>query len=698
MSQSQGGQNGRTYQEAINELVTRSATRLAERIVRLNDELRNGVYTQAEYDQRLNELNRGAALQLDNRRAQIDASFGRQQDVLIEQALEDLQLGDNEEEELMLADEFDELWSQTSDEMPLLPAVHRAYPAFDALPDDVLMDIAWELGSAELLRLSVAYPNRFLTEQGINVYRTDASRLRRNQTRSGEHPMMVYAINEGYSLDVIRNILEVYESYFGRGQGANIIANGSPTFLQTAIRAIRPEVVSLLLDWGASLRVGPMNWVELDIIAERVFDDLVRSSPPSWGYSRQLERARESYVFCLIARIENTQGTVGEELDRIFSNRGRIFSNRGEGHTIVYMTVINTIMSRPADDDLRQSVAAALPGQLSLISSHPWGMASRIRQFVSGSRQEVQQIACAARIDSALRFLILRHGVAVDLRMVLRIGEQNPRAANIIIESIRERQPDAGNKLLLSLIEQAPRKIRNLAYFSEGLVPLLRVDSESQQLRARLLIMAVRHNNEKLIRLLLQEDMLPPAQAMFYALERNDAALFDALMHRGEPEFMLVSVVQSLQSNVISIPSEQYDWTDNLVRAGVRVLDLALYFRNYRLFNALLQRDREAFGFIFPYIGRQLSQDNADRFRAMVATHTDAADPAAWRAQLGTAAPFQLAPALLLAEQQAAIQPVDLQQLYITATFIFPSEHPTLLSLEQFLGVSDGSGSSQASA
>lgn len=141
-----------------------------------------------------------------------------------------------------------------------------------ATPTEILVQICRNPGTVELWNLAQAAPFRFLS-QSFNIYweeplyqvlaQDNPPMVETDETR----PLLLWAIENGVSPQVIRQIAEAY--YVVHPQALNSIwgkvYRQLPTPLISAVRAGRPEVVDLLLNLGADprCRYGEKPWREI---------------------------------------------------------------------------------------------------------------------------------------------------------------------------------------------------------------------------------------------------------------------------------------------------------------------------------------------------------------------------------------------------------------------------------------------------
>ncbi|KAH8163504.1 hypothetical protein CIB48_g4737 [Xylaria polymorpha] len=141
-------------------------------------------------------------------------------------------------------------------------------------PPEVLLIILSGMDHTSRLETAIAYPEVFL-RPGFNVFLQDAEDQVRRQQRHPDptvplviprssRPLLYTAIDNNMDIAVIENLLRVYIHYCPTsidgiwGQALTTL----PSFLTYATTVGRPQVVSLLLDWGADplILCGPRGF------------------------------------------------------------------------------------------------------------------------------------------------------------------------------------------------------------------------------------------------------------------------------------------------------------------------------------------------------------------------------------------------------------------------------------------------------
>lgn len=145
---------------------------------------------------------------------------------------------------------------------PRAPLDPHTLSSLISTPTELLLDICRDLGTVDLWNLAQAAPFRFLSES-FNIYYQEPQyqvQAQRNppmveteQTR----PLLIYAIENGFSTDIIQKIAEAYRVVYPDALNSiwGELYRQIPPPLVSAIRVQRPDVVNLLLHLGADPRI-----------------------------------------------------------------------------------------------------------------------------------------------------------------------------------------------------------------------------------------------------------------------------------------------------------------------------------------------------------------------------------------------------------------------------------------------------------
>ncbi|KAI1778387.1 hypothetical protein F4818DRAFT_438552 [Hypoxylon cercidicola] len=586
MSQKQPDRSEKAYQHQVSKLFTRSLAQSTRQLNRLDTRLRQGLITPRQHRKLADDLHREAAEHLNVRRRRLDVNFGR---AVPTEEMQALNLNEQAVQRIArqvgLDGEFADLWSQSSPEPPPLPNLSQIpYSSLPGMPAELVLQVLEDLSPADLLRLSVALPQLFLQgEGGINVIHMDAVRTQRQQRRPGEHPMLVYAIIQGYSVNRIREILDVYEVYFG-SDVVNTAFPNSPRFLEAAIRVSRPEVVILLLERGASELIRPP--VET-AVRESYIVYLLRATKvrSPWGHNDLVDRAREIYIMFLILRIQSPEcaGTKAVVDEIMF-----IFDHNDPAFVSVFRNLINAAMVLDPTNVARERMQRALPMLVEAIGASYMAMPNT--HAPPGSSKETYKTANVNRADDAIRFCILQHRVNIEPDLIVRVSDRNPRAANVILTIMEEREDDIG--MLLRVIDMVTDG-SNDEYVEQGLIPLINSHIRRGELLGRLLYSAIVRKNQDIIRMLENgfEDrpFLPPEQAIFRAIYYDDHGLLESLnnlIRRAKKSWIYDDLP------VIVPPEGHRDWVDRLALGDYSVMDMAFLFRNYAMARRFIETEQ----------------------------------------------------------------------------------------------------------
>ncbi|KAI6089890.1 hypothetical protein F4821DRAFT_275548 [Hypoxylon rubiginosum] len=596
------------YNRQINELYSRSTRRLVRRVNRSANDLKQGIQTETEHDERVAGLQILAEQNFKKIKERVDSRFGRGDPTdadyevyldhtgmispeTLEAGLQQLNL-EAEMNEKELDQEFEDLWSESTEEPPELPPLPVPLPTLENLPNEILMNIVKQLDGPRVLKLATALPHVFLSSSKIHVIELDAVDIALDLPRSFEHPLLVYAITAGYSVSEIQRWLDIYSMDTLCGPGfINRRIPDSPYLLEAAIRVTRPEVVQLLLRRGATTKFGLLNYQSALHEAHESFLYRVRRAGAPWGNSELVERARDILVMFTLMDFDNPNINSIPPFDLMRMKIFMLYKIQNESYTRVFRNVINAIMNRDPLDPTRQFVEGVLPLIVQNISVHVWAAETRT---VPGSRAETTMRKNLHRADDAIRFLMIRHRVAIEAATIANIALVNPRGANLILEATRER--DASAEIFYKLFQNGAIPLTQMEdYVVDALIPLIRSYTESfdtVNMRHRLLYLAVRDKNAKIANALLTDGKQIPKQVIYHAIRHNDMNMFNKL------QTMLINTkpptVQHpyhLLPTAFSPVVAHYDEIDRLARVCEHPADVALEFHNYAMLEMILKTD-----------------------------------------------------------------------------------------------------------
>ncbi|KAI1762148.1 hypothetical protein GGR53DRAFT_468645 [Hypoxylon sp. FL1150] len=582
-------QRSMLYNQQIKELYARSTRRLDRRVARSANELRGGIQTLQQHDDRAAELRKHSEENFVRIKRRVDARFGRgdQDAAVLAAGLEQLDV-DAAEEEAQLDREFEDLWSHSTEEPPTdMPPLPVPLPTLETLANELLITITQQLDGPNMLNLATTLPHLFMSDTKIHVIHLDAINIQQGLPRSNEHPLLVHAIISGYSLTEISKWLDIYslEEYCG-GDFINRSIPNSPYLLEAAIRVSRPDVVEFLVGRGASLTFGPGSaYLEAFVALKRRIHDL--DAP--WGHDALIDKA--AYILVMLEIMGLDTFTDADRVGRVISHYS-IYGEAGAGeyYMRVFRCLVDAVMGRNVSDPTRQLLETALPRIVEQLSDSP-GATDWTSREVPGSLMEMNTMSDLLRADDAMRFLIIRHGANVGAVQVANTALINARAANVMLEAIEKR--DGNTNIFFDLLQNGYVPLARLEnYILEFLLPL--IDSwpaQGMDIYGRLLYLAIRDRNDSIASRLLSRSQLPSRQVVYLAISTNNFVLLNKLNSMITRSTRKPASYHDLP--IVTDPVvERHDDIDKLIKVCPYPLDVAAEFHNYAMLRYILHEER----------------------------------------------------------------------------------------------------------